>query len=332
MTVRFTRRRAITLLAAAAGVPLLMKVGKAQAHVVEWQGYTLGAPSTIRLFATDEGKARAAINAALAELGRLEAIFSLYRADSTIAALNRDGAVENAPPEFIEMLNRSLFLAKATDGVFDPTVQPVWQLYLRHFTAAKVDPAGPSQKDLQAALALVDWRSVEVDADRRRVAFARPGMGLTLNSGAQGYITDKVTDVLRSHGYENMLVDLDHPRAISTKPDGSAWRIGIANPANPSQAITEVEVVDRAVGGAGGYGTIFDEKGRFTHIINPRDGSTVPAMIGVSVVADTALVADGLATAMLLSPVEKRQELLRAGGGELAIFVTPEGVASTVKA
>lgn len=332
MTVRISRRRAITVLAAAAGLPLLMKAAKADARVVEWTGYTLGAPSTIRLYHHDEAKARAAIQAGLAELSRLEGIFSLYRSDSTIASLNRDGAVDNAPPEFVEMLGRSLFLAKATDGVFDPTVQPVWQLYFRHFTAATVDPAGPSRQDMAAALALVDWRGVEIDAGRGRVAFARPGMGLTLNSGAQGYITDKVADVLRSHGFEKMLIDLDHPRALSSKPDGSAWRIGIANPAAPTTAITEIDVVDRAVGSAGGYGTIFDTDGRFTHIIDPRDGSTLPALVGVSVVAETALVADGLATAMLLSPVERRRELLRAGGGELALFVTPQGVVSRIEA
>jgi FAD:protein FMN transferase len=332
MTVRITRRRAITVLAAAAGLPLLVRAGRAQARVVEWKGYTLGAPSTIRLYSNDEAKARAAIDAGLAELARLEQIFSLYRQDSTISALNRDGVVDNASPEFVEMLGRSLSLAKLTDGIFDPTVQPVWQLYFRHFTAAAVDPAGPSKQDLATALSLVGWQGVEVDAARRRVAFARPGMGLTLNSGAQGYITDKVADVLKRHGFDNMLVDLDHPRALSTKPDGSAWTIGIANPANPSQAITELQVVDRAVGGAGGYGTIFDEAGRFTHIIDPRDGSTIPAMVGVSVVAKTALVADGLATAMLLSPEHKRQALLRAGGGELAVFVTPQGVVSRIEA
>jgi thiamine biosynthesis lipoprotein len=330
MTVTITRRRAITVLAAAAGLPLLMNATGAQARLVRWEGTTLGAPSTIQLYATDEAKARAAIAAALSELARLEAMFSVHRADSTLSSLNRDGVIATAPAEFVELVTRARALAAISDGVYDPTVQPVWQLYLRHFTAATVDPAGPSARDLEAALALVDWRGIEIDG--ARVALSRPGMALTLNSGAQGFITDRVAAVLRDHGFEKMLVDMGEPRALSSKPDGSAWRIGIANPADPSRAVTEIDVVDKAVSTSGGYGTLFDDAGRFTHLIDPRTGRTAPAMLGVSVVAETAGIADGLSTAMVLAPVERRQQILRDAGGLSAIYVTPDGVASTVTA
>jgi thiamine biosynthesis lipoprotein len=336
-TTTMTRRRAITVLAAAAGLPLvvnsgLLSAGKAEARMVRWEGTTLGAPSTIQLYHQDEAKARAAIAAALDELARLEAVFSVYRADSAISALNRDGVLANAPAEFIELVTRSLRLADLSGGVYDPTIQPVWQLYMRHFTAATIDPAGPSASALDTALALVGWQDVDVDPTARRVAFARPGMGLTLNSGAQGFITDRVAAVLRGHGFSQMLVDMGEPRALSTRPDGSAWRIGIANPADPSRAVTTLEVVDKCVATSGGYGTVFDEDGRFTHLIDPRTGRTAPAMLGVSVVADTASQADGLATAMLLTAPEHRQALLRAAGGLKALYVTPDGVMATVEA
>ena len=157
-------------------------------------------------------------------------------------------------------------------------------------------------------------------------------MGLTLNSGAQGYITDRVTEVLRAHGFDRMLVDMGEPRALSAKPDGTAWRIGIANPANPSSTITTLEVIDKCVATSGGYGTLFDAAGTFTHILNTRTGSTAPALLGVSVVADKGIIADGLSTAMLMAPVERRHAILKAAGGIKAIFVTPDGVASTVEA
>lgn len=332
MTVRITRRRAITVLAAAAGLSLLAKANQAEARLLRWEGTTLGAPSSIQLFHKDEAKARAAIEASMAELARLESIFSIYRADSAISALNRDGMLENAPAEFIELLNHAKSLAAISDGVYDPTIQPVWQLYFTHFTAANPDPAGPTRADLDAALALVNWRDVEVDAARGRVAFARPGMGLTLNARAQGYITDKVATVLRAHGFENILVDMGEPRALSAKPDGSAWRIGIANPADNNRSITEVSVTDKCVSTSGGYGTLFDAEGKFTHIIDTRTGLTAPAMLGVTVIADTATIADGIATTLILAPAERRQQILRDAGGITAIFVTPDGVISTVTA
>jgi len=332
MPAVMSRRRFITFVAAAAGLPLLLKAGGSQAKPVRWDGTALGAPASIQLFHTDEAQARTAIAAGLQELKRLETIFSVYRADSSISKLNREGVLENAPDDFIVMLTRALSLAKISDGVYDPTIQPVWQTYFRHFTESSPDPAGPSSADLAAALALVDWRAVEVDAGNRKVSFARTGMGLTLNSGAQGYITDRVTDVLRAHGFDRMLVDMGEPRALSAKPDGSAWRVGIANPADPSRAIVTLDVVDKCVSTSGGYGTLFDAKGSFTHLIDTRTGRTAPALLGVSVVADSGVVADGLSTAMLMAPAERRQHILRSAGGQKAIYVTPEGVISTVEA
>ena len=332
MTTVISRRRFITFLAVAAGLPMLLRNGGAQARPVRWDGTALGAPASIQLYHTDEALARAAIAAGLDELKRLETIFSVYRADSSISKLNREGVLENAPDDFIAMLTRALLLAKISNGVYDPTVQPLWQTYFRHFTASNPDPAGPSPRDLAAALALVDWRAVEVDTGRNRVSFARPGMGLTLNSGAQGYITDRVTDVLRAHGFDRMLVDMGEPRALSAKPDGSAWRIAIANPADPGSTVTTLEVVDKCVSTSGGYGTLFDDAGTFTHLIDTRTGRTAPALLGVSVVADTGSIADGLSTAMLMAPVERRQDILRSAGGQKAVYVTPQGVISTVDA
>ena len=332
MSALITRRRFITFVAAAAGLPLLLKAGASQAKPVRWDGTALGAPASIQLFHNDEAQARAAITAGLDELKRLEAIFSVYRADSSISMLNREGILANAPDDFIAMLTRALSLAKISDGVYDPTIQPVWQTYFRHFTSSNPDPAGPAQHDLTAALALVDWRAVEVDAGNKRVSFARPGMGLTLNSGAQGYITDRVADVLRAHGFDRMLVDMGEPRALSAKPDGSAWRIGIANPADPDRTIVTLDVVDKCISTSGGYGTLFDSAGAFTHLIDSRTGRTAPALQSVSVVADTGSVADGLSTAMLMAPAGRRQHILRSAGGQKAIYVTPEGVVSTVEA
>lgn len=332
MHTALSRRRFITFVAVAAGLPLLLKTGRAQARPARWDGTALGAPASIQLYHDDAARAQAAISAGLAELQRLEAVFSVYRTDSAISKLNREGVLENAPDDFIALLTRALSLAKISDGVYDPTVQPLWQTYFRHFTAANPDPAGPPRRDIESALARVDWRAVELDTANKRIAFARPGMGLTLNSGAQGYITDRVADVLRAHGFDRMLVDMGEPRALSAKPDGSAWRIGIANPADPGSTVTTLEVVDKCVATSGGYGTLFDDAGLFTHLIDTRTGRTAPAMLGVSVVADAGIVADGLSTAMLMAPAARRQAILREAGGLKAIYVTPEGVVSIVEA
>jgi thiamine biosynthesis lipoprotein len=332
MSVKFTRRRVIAIAAAAAGLPLLLRAGNAQARMLSWEGKALGADASIKLYHQDEGKAKAAIAASLAEVERLEKIFSLYRADSAISALNRQGRLDNAPSELLALAQEAKELARITEGSFDPTVQPVWQLYFRHFTSVTPDSNGPASPEITQALALVDWQGLNINVEAKSISFAKPGMGLTLNGMAQGFITDRVADVLRAHGFGSMLVDMGEPRALAAKPDGSAWKIGIANPANPAEAITSVEVMDKAVATSGGYGTLFDDDGKFTHLIDPKSGKTAPRLAGVTVIAASAAKADGLSTALSVAPVEKRQAILRAAGGDTAIFVTPEGVVSKVSA
>lgn len=119
-----------------------------------------------------------------------------------------------------ELLARAVAIAELTGGAFDPTVQPLWALYARHFGTAGADPAGPPAAALEPALALVGHRHLRVSPDR--IALARRGMALTLNGIAQGYITDRVAALLRAGGIAHTLVDLGEARArsVGTLPGG----------------------------------------------------------------------------------------------------------------
>ncbi len=332
MALILQRRRFLALMALGVGVPLTAHLTRHHVQLALWEGVALGAPATIRLYHQHEGHAQAAIHAALGELARLESIFSLQRSDSALSRLNRDAVLHDAPPDLVRLLQRALQLAQLSDGVYDPTVQPLWNLYQHHFSQPNADPAGPSSGAREAALRLVNWRAVHLDPAQGRITLEQSGMGVTLNGGAQGYITDRVAEVLRAHGFDRMLVDMGEPLALSHKPDGSAWRLALANPANTSEAIATIEVVDRCVATSGGYGTLFDSAGRFTHIFDTRTGLTAPALLGVSVIARSGMIADGLSTALLMVPEQKRLALLRAAGGEQAIFVTPQGISAHLMA
>lgn len=320
----FTRRRVLTVLAAAAGLPLALRAGTAEARLVKWEGDALGAPASLAVYHHDSDAARRAIAAAVAELRRLESVFSLYRADSAMARLNRDGRLDSAPAELVTLIGEALDMARLTDGWFDPTVQPLWQAYLHRQSEA------PAPESIAAARALVDWRGVAIDGNAIR--FRRAGMGMTLNGIAQGWITDRVAEILRAHGLERMLVDMGEPKAMAAKPDGNAWRIGIADPRDPARTITSVDVVDRAVATSGGYGTVFDAGSRFTHLMNPRTGATAPAEASVTVIAATAATADALSTALAVAPAASRQAVLTAIGNATAIMAGPDGSVATLTA
>jgi thiamine biosynthesis lipoprotein len=322
------RRR---LLMMAAVLPLAgWRLGQdAEAAPLRWHGMAMGAPASLVLHhGGDSARAQAALTATLAEVTRLEAMFSLFRADSVLSQLNRAGRIDNAPPEFVALLHTALEMAALSDGVFDPSIQPLWSLYFDHFVVAG-NSQPPSAAQVALARQLVDWRAVQL-ADAT-VTLARPGMGLTLNGVAQGFITDRCSDVLRAHGFGHLLVDMGEPRALAAKPDGSAWLIGLADPRAPDRAVHTLSVIDQAVATSGGYGTRLDGPGRYTHLINPLSGDTAPAFESVSVLAPSATQADALSTALALIPrgnVVARLALLHTQPGCRAICIDNGGVVS----
>lgn len=324
------RRRLLVL---AALLPLATwRIGSsAQAAPLRWQGTAMGAPASLVLHhGGDTAAASAALVAVQAEVARLEGMFSLFRADSWLSRLNRAGRLDNAPPEFTQLLRQALDMAAVSNGVFDPSIQPLWTLYFEHFVVAgQTQP--PSAAQVARARALVDWRGVHLSG--AEVKLAHVGMGLSLNGIAQGFITDRCSAVLRSYGFSHMLVDMGEPRAVAAKPDGSAWQIGLADPRQPDRALHTVSVRDQAVATSGGYGTQLDAAGRYTHLINARTGHTAPAFESVTVVATSATQADALSTALALIPrtdTPARLALLRTQPGCRAIGIDSAGQVSAL--
>ncbi|BDA85393.1 FAD:protein FMN transferase [Aureimonas sp. SA4125] len=300
MAERIDRRRAICIMAAAAGLPLLGLAGKAHASEapVVWTGQALGAPATLILNLEDRTKPERLIRQVVAEIARLEDVFSLYRSHSALSVLNRDGAIAAPPADLVALLGASRIFFEASGGLFDPTIQPLFSLYARHFSAPAADPAGPLAPALESVLAQVGFDGVLVDADR--IAFARPGMALTLNGIAQGYVTDRIVDLLRSEGITSCLVNMGENRAIGARLDGSGWRIGLASTEMATSPDRVVTIRDRAVATSSAAGFHFDAGQRFGHILDPRHGAMPERFARMTVVADDAMTADALSTAFSL--------------------------------
>lgn len=300
MAAMLNRRRAIGITAAAAGLALLPIDGRgfAIAEEVTWQGQALGAPAMLRIHHHDREHALRLVESVAAEVRRLERIFSLYRDDSDLVRLNRQGMLLAPPFELVELLQLASRYWELSGGAFDPTVQPLWNAYRAHFSTPDADPAGPPAAALETALARTGFDGVRFDTSR--IDFRRPRMALTLNGIAQGYITDRITALLRAGGIETCLVDIGETRGVGHHRDGGGWRIGIADPSGSGQHLDVLEVVDRAVATSSPSGFVFDAGGRFNHLIDPRSGHSARRYASVTIVATDATIADGLSTACSL--------------------------------
>jgi thiamine biosynthesis lipoprotein len=315
-----TRRRFIGITAAAAGLSVLPfgHRAKAQGSVVTWHGVALGAVASMQIHHPDRSAAERLIARSVQEVRRLERVFSLYRDDSVLVDLNRRGVLDAPPAELVELLAQCRRYAELTKGAFDPSVQPLWVLYAGHFFGADAEAGGPAPDAVAAARTNVGFGNVLVGRDR--IAFKRRGMALTLNGIAQGYITDRVVALLRSHGVDHSLVDMGESRALGARPDGFPWEVGIADPDQPARIAETLRVVDQAVATSGGYGFCFDAQGRFNHLFDPRTGLSPDRYRSVTAVMPTATAADALSTAFSIMPVEDiRMALKVLGHGQIRL-------------
>jgi thiamine biosynthesis lipoprotein len=257
----------------------------------------LGAVATMQISHEDRDEAQRLISAACVEARRLERLFSLYLEDSALVELNRTGILIDPQVEFVDLMTISQRYAELTNGRFDPTVQPLWDLYANHFSQNNADPAGPLQSAVRAALAHVGYDRLTIGRDR--IVMPR-GTAVTLNGIAQGYVTDKIVDLLRSRGIVHSLVDMGETRAIGPRPDGQPWQVGIADPDVAGRTATILPIVDRAVSTSGAYGFRFDPEGRFNHLFDPATGGCADRYRSVTTVSGNATAADALSTAFSL--------------------------------
>ncbi|NOR62268.1 MAG: FAD:protein FMN transferase [Rhodobacteraceae bacterium] len=278
-----TRRRFLTILAGAAVLPTLTNAA------ARWQGIALGAKAQIIL---DHPGADALIASAVAEISRLEGLFSLHQ-NSQLTRLNAAGSLANPAPEMLELLSICSAINARTGGAFDPTIQPLWALYAERFAATGTAPTA-----VQIAARNIGWQHVHFSPVE--VSFAKPDMALTLNGIAQGYIADKVAALFRVEGVENVLIDTGEIMALGVAPDGAAWPVTIANSNSQIAPLSNAAIATSAP-----LGTSFDAAATVGHILDPRTGQPGGHWAQVSVSATTAALADGLSTAFcLMSAVE----------------------------
>jgi len=323
-----SRRRFIRIAGAAAGIALMGlgdsgRPASGSPLLHRWQGIALGADASLQLYHPDAAEAARLIDDSLAEVRRLERIFSLYDQNSALCRLNRAGQLADPPQELVELLAVCGRIHRATGGAFDATVQQPWDLYAGRFGAPCADLAGPSSVAIGHALARQGVEAVAFDPERIR--FLRPGMALTLNGIAQGYITDRVAELLRARGVVHTLVDMGETRALDGHPAGRPWSVGLKDPRDQNGLLQQVALDDQAIATSGGYGTQFDAAGRFNHIFNPATGGCATRYLSVSVVAPSATVADALSTAFSLMPMDRAAGVLTETGATDAYFVPPDG-------
>ena len=301
-------------------------------------GATMGSTYEVKFFGAQPA---AAVRAVVEEeLAACDLAFSKWRPDSEISRLNQTAGTAPFPvsARFAKVLELALELAAATGGAFDPTVQPLAEVYRR----AKKDPAHRlDEAELDAAKRRVDFRRVSVrDGAVHR---AQADVQLDLDGLVAGACADAIAVRLEALGVKSFYLEITgEVFCRGEKAPGVPWIIGVVDPTSDGggeeATVSELPLRDRALCTSGDYRNAMVANGKLVHhVFDPRTGRSADhGVVSVSVLADSAAVADALGTALMVLGDEAGAQVLGklTGYGTLqALFLVAnaEGVLRRVE-
>ena len=284
--------------------------------------YVMGTTATVRAWAPDSGKATRAIDAAYAAFDRTDSLMSTWRHDSVLSKLNRSGAglwVE-VGPEVCQVLDEAKKVAEASGGAFDPTVLPLVHLWGFREGAAAL----PDSLALISVLQSVGHQLLELDLAGGRARLVAPGAAVDLGGIAKGYALDCAARAMRKAGAGGGVIDLGGNVLVFGK--GPGRQVGIVDPQQPDHLLASIPLINAAAATSGQYERYLMIKGhRYGHILDPRTGWPVSPGLSVTVVSDRAIIADALATAVVVLGPESGLDLLEKTDGVEGILALADG-------
>jgi FAD:protein FMN transferase len=286
----------------AAAAPRSKHPGEHDTRVtIERARILMGTTCTMTAEGLDSSWTSASVDIAMNEIDRLDGILSSWRQDSELSRLNAAGAEQRiqCSPDLYSVTDSALALARATDGAFDPTIEPynrAWDMR----GAGRV----PEASELVDARGRVGWINVQTESGTQTVRFRLDGMGLDFGGIGKGYALDHAAEVLRQRKLLRVL--LNFGGELEGFTDGEAWVIEIADPTDRMRPIVKLVLRRGAVSTSGQGERGVTVNGRhYGHILDPHSGQPIDTEATVTVVARTGALADGLSTALLVMGRDK---------------------------
>lgn len=262
----------------------------------------MGTSFQIQAVIADETAGAVAIDAAFAEIARVEALISEWQKTSEITAVNEGAGVGPVAvgPELLELVRRAVDLSKITRGAFDITFAGcghLWSVRKQRI---------PTEGQVAECLPRVGYDKLVVDEERSTIFLPHEGMRIGSGAIGKGFGVDRAAAVLESHGITDYIVDGGGDIRVAGTKMGTPWTAGIAHPRRRGELLGRLQMTSGAVVTSGDYERFFERDGeRYHHIIEPRTGRPASRSVAVTVIATNTTDADALATGIfVLGPVE----------------------------
>jgi len=254
-----------------------------------------------------------------------ERLMSRFDPLSPISELNQRAGEEPiaVPPALWKILALCRTHWQRTRGSFDITQWPLNQLWRESVQRGEQ----PSKDLLRETRRLTGMEKLQFDEMARTLRFAADGMVLDLGGFGKGFALEGLVKHFREHGVARAFFSFGESSVtvIGSHPHGPAWPVGVANMFHPEIAVHTFDLCDASLSTSGT--APFNEIGggrNFGHIINPRDGRPIEGYRTMSVAAPSAIDAEVLSTALLVTPENDRTEILSGYPGASAIEIVYE--------
>jgi thiamine biosynthesis lipoprotein len=265
----------------------------------------MGTAFTLGLLAEKEIQANLWLEMGVNEITRIENLLSEFLPSSETAKINSNASLNpvKIDQECFELIKRCCHISELTKGDFDITVSPLKSLY--QFKNAQFEM--PETQVINEVLQCVGFQKIVLNNNDTSVKFRHPQTKISFAAIGKGYASDQVKKLWLENGvksgYINASGDLN---AFGYKADGTAWKIGIANPDDKNKMLLFVPLPNSSVATSGDYEQyfIFNKK-RYSHNINPHIGIPLSGIKSVTVFSPAAELSDALATAVYVKGVIK---------------------------
>jgi thiamine biosynthesis lipoprotein len=254
--------------------------------------------------------AKNAVNLGIAEVARIEALISSWQVSSQTSEINRNAGKQPVlvDKELFNLIERSLKISQLSQGYFDISFASIDKIWSFKGQSQEM----PSDSLLAASVAYINYKDIVLNKATGTVFLKNPGMKIGFGAIGKGYAADKAKEVMLALGIEDGVVNAGGDLlAWGYKGNGKVWSIGIADPNDKNRVLSNIEITNQAIVTSGDYEKyvlINDE--RYGHIINPKTGLPAKGIFSVTIIANSAEIADALATTVFVLGPEEGLKLI----------------------
>jgi len=235
-------------------------------------------------------------------LDKIDGQMSTYKKDSELSHFNQNRSTDwqNVSPELFTVIKEAQKISALSNGAFDVTVGGLVNLW--GFGPEPMKYTAPAEALIQERLSKIGYQKLSLQEKPLAVKKADPDLYVDLSALAKGYAVDQVGLLLEQQGIMDYMVEIGGEiRVRGQNNEKKSWQIAIEKP-TPNKISVEriVSLTNTGMATSGDYRNFFEVDGvRFSHTIDPRTGKPIThKLASISVLSDTTMEADALATAL----------------------------------